>query len=74
MIPKDKIYHFVVGAIFGIFTIWLPVVVVLIAATFVFFNKEIYDCYKPNPTGFDWLDILADYIGFTVSTLIILLI
>ena len=74
MIPKDKIYHFVVGAIFGIFTIWLPIVAVLIAATFVFFNKEIYDCYKPQPTGFDWWDILADYVGFTVSTLIILLI
>ena len=74
MIPKDKIYHFVIGAIFGIFTIWLPVVAVLIAATFVFFNKEIYDKYKPQPTGFDWWDILADYVGFTVSTLIILLI
>ena len=74
MIPKDKIYHFVIGAIFGIFTIWLPVVVVLIAATFVFFNKEIYDKYKPQPTGFDWWDILADYVGLTVTTIIILLI
>ena len=74
MIPKDKIYHFVVGAIFGIFTIWIPIIWVLIFATIIFFNKEIYDKYKPQPTGFDWWDILADYVGFTVSTLIILLI
>ena len=74
MIPTDKIKHFAVGAVFGLFTIWLPIIWVLIFATIVFVNKEIYDCYKPQPTGFDWWDILADYIGLATTTIIILLI
>jgi len=30
-------------------------------------GKEIYDCFKPNPTGFSWGDLLADLIGMIVA-------
>ena len=74
MIQTDKIKHVAVGAVFGLLTIWIPIIWVLIFATIVFVNKEIYDCYKPQPTGFDWWDILADYIGFAVGLSIAILI
>lgn len=28
--------------------------------------KELYDCHKPNPTGWDWHDLLADLLGMMV--------
>ena len=46
MIQTDKIKHFAVGAVFGLFTLFIPIIWVLIFATIVFFNKEIYDKYK----------------------------
>jgi len=30
-------------------------------------GKEIYDCYKPNTTGFSFGDLLADLIGMIVA-------
>ena len=74
MIQIDKIKHFAVGAVLGLLTLWFPIIWVLIIATIVFVNKEIYDCYKPQPTGFDCMDILADYIGLATTIIIILLI
>ena len=53
----DKITHFIVGFIFsliGDFNL----------ATTVFVGKEIYDCYKKNPTGFDLTDLACDYGGW----------
>ena len=69
----DKFLHGLVGLAFGMayfYIGWWS----LIFGTIVFFNKEIYDKYKPNPTGFDWWDILADYIGFAVGLLITLIV
>ena len=33
--------------------------------------KELYDCHKPNPTGWDWHDLLADTIGIIVGMILI---
>ena len=61
---KDKVLHLIVGAIFGVATYlsghWMLGFVI---ATIIFVLKEVYDMYKPNPTGFDTLDLTADYIG-----------
>jgi uncharacterized protein YfiM (DUF2279 family) len=35
--------------------------------------KELYDCYKPNPTGWDWHDLLADLLGMTAVLVVVLL-
>ena len=31
--------------------------------TVIFVGKEIYDCIKPNPSGFSITDLCADYLG-----------
>ena len=67
--------HFMVGLLLGlclpfIFEHWLSFGI----SSFVFVGKEIYDCYKVNPTGFDWRDLLVDIIGYFVGFLITLLI
>lgn len=73
MIPKDKILHFLVGLVFGL-SYYFIAFWSLLFATIVFFNKEIYDKYKPNPTGFDWWDIAADYAGLLIGLLITLIV
>ena len=32
-------------------------------------GKELYDCVKPNPSGWDWFDLIADTIGIVVGIL-----
>ena len=68
---NDKTKHFIVGLIFGLLTlpiswavglIWAYTITFL-AANIVFIGKEIWDTYKPIPTGFDKMDLLADYGG-----------
>ena len=69
----DKLLHGLVGFAFGLLYacigFWS-----LIFGTIVFFNKEISDKYKPNPTGFDWWDIAADYTGLLIGLLITLIV
>lgn len=66
MITKDKILHFIVGLVFGLSYYFVALWSVLFG-TVIFVGKEVYDIYKPNPTGFDWMDILADYLGFAIG-------
>lgn len=63
--------HFMVGLAFGLPYLILSLLHTVLIASIVFIAKEVYDKYKPNPTGFDWLDLLADYIGLTISILTI---
>ena len=35
--------------------------------------KEVYDIFKPNATGFDIKDLMADSMGITLGSLIIIL-
>ena len=64
----DLIKHFAVGIVFGVLTAFAWVFAII--ATFVFFGKEVFDAYKPKPTGFDWLDILADYLGLITGLIL----
>ena len=72
---NDKQKHLIVGAIIGV--MYSPVVFLLdintaiisnfIASSVVFIGKEIYDKYKPNATGFDKVDLFADYLGWGIG-------
>lgn len=72
---NDKQKHLIVGAIMGF--LYFPVVFLwdinaaiisnFIASSVVFIGKEIYDKYKPNVTGFDKVDLFADYLGWGVG-------
>jgi len=33
-------------------------------------GKEVWDCFKPNPTGFSFGDLLADLIGMIVANVV----
>ena len=70
----DLKLHFMVGSALGLLYLILPLLNTVLIASVVFIAKEVYDKYKPNPTGFDWLDLLADYIGLTISIFTIWLI
>ena len=65
---KDKLLHAIVGAAFGVATYfsgyWL---IGFVLSTIVFVLKEVYDCIKPLPTGFDKVDLTADYIGLLIG-------
>jgi hypothetical protein len=58
----EKISHFVVG----FFLLFLPIEI----AFAIMVMKEIYDCYKKNPTGFDLADIAAGMGGFLLGNYI----
>ena len=72
---NDKQKHLIVGAIMGF--LYSPVVFLwdinaaiisnFIASSVVFIGKEIYDKYKPNATGFDKVDLFADYLGWGIG-------
>ena len=72
---NDKQKHLLVGAIMGF--LYSPVVFLwdinaaiisnFIASSVVFIGKEIYDKYKPNATGFDKVDLFADYLGWGIG-------
>ena len=65
MIKKyDKISHFVVGLIVGIIGIDYRL------ASTLFIGKQIYDCYKPKPTGFDLSDLASDFGGYLLGNYI----
>ncbi len=70
----DYILHFMVGLAFGLLYLILSLLHTVLIASVVFIGKEVWDKYKPNPTGFDWLDLIADYLGLTISILTIWLI
>ena len=73
-IRPDLKLHFMVGLAFGLPYLILPILHTVLIASVIFIAKEVYDKYKPNPTGFDWLDLAADYSGLTISIFIIWLI
>lgn len=73
-VRSDYILHFGGGLIFGLPYLILPLLHTVLIASVVFIGKEVWDKYKPNPTGFDWLDLVVDYLGLTILILMIWLI
>ena len=66
----DLIKHFAVGLFFGVLTYFSWVF--FLVASAVFIGKEAYDMVKTNPTGFDWLDLLFDYLGLFTALIILI--
>ena len=68
---NDKTKHVIIGAIFGVLSLPLSLLIGMadstvamsVIATLVFLTKEWYDPIKPMPTGFDKMDLVADYLG-----------
>ena len=63
-VRSDLILHFIVSAVIMLcLTFIAPNYIAAIITLLIGIIKEIYDCIKPIPSGFDRLDILADILG-----------
>ena len=72
---NDKQKHLLVGFVCGV--LYSPIVFLwdinatiisnLVASSVMFIGKEIYDKYKQNQTGFDKVDLFADYLGWGIG-------
>lgn len=68
---NDKSKHYYISVVIGLTALPLShftglinaFCIVACIASVIFVLKEIWDCYKPKPTGFDKYDIVADYCG-----------
>ena len=69
-IRPDLIKHFAVGLGFGVLTYFSWAF--FLVASAVFIGKEAYDMVKTNPTGWDWLDLIFDYLGLFTSLIILI--
>lgn len=77
---NDKQKHVRVAAVIGLATLpvafihnigfWWALLIMLIIGTIAFVGKEIVDKYKPNPTGFDRMDLVADFAGFACGAIV----
>lgn len=69
---NDKTKHFLVGGSLGLLTFPIALgtgftwaaVITLICGSIIFVGKEKYDERKKYPTGFDKVDLVADYLGW----------
>lgn len=67
----DKILHFVVMAVISAILFLAINSWVAFAISFIIsVGKEIYDCFKKHPTGFDLYDLVADMLGIFIGLLI----
>ena len=63
-VPSDKLLHFLCSAIImGICSVFFNPMLSCFITLAIGLLKELYDCYKPNPTGWGWKDLLADLLG-----------
>lgn len=70
---RDKIYHITVNFIIVlILGVLFGPAIGLASSIIVSLGKEIYDEYRPNGTGWDWKDLLADLIGMIIGLFVIL--
>ncbi len=77
MIKKDKLYHMIGGGIITYIVhqfdleprpeLIYSLIYVIIASVI----KEIYDVYKPKPSGFDIYDIVAAIFGSLLTIILI---
>ena len=61
---NDKLAHFIIITCLTIICYCVLKFYAIFVIIIVSVGKEIYDIYKPNPTGFDVKDILYDTLGF----------
>lgn len=73
-VKTDKALHFLCSAIIMAVcsSVMNPTLSCFITIAFGLL-KELYDCHKPNPTGWDWHDLLADLFGMVAALAVVLL-
>lgn len=71
--PSDKLLHFVCAMVLMIVLSVLTNMCVGYGITMaICIGKEIWDVYKPNPTGFSLGDFLADLLGIVVGMVMVM--
>ena len=72
-IPSDKLLHFLCSAIImALCSSVMNPTLSCLTTTAIGLLKELYDCHKPNPTGWDWRDLLADLLGMAVVLVVVI--
>ena len=81
---NDKTKHTLLAAVIGLTTLpiafyksigfWWALLIMLIIGTMASVGKEINDKYKPQPTGFDRMDLVADFLGFACGAIVAFLV
>lgn len=70
---QDKLLHFLVNLFSTIlFGLILGIIYGICIPILISIGKEAYDYFRPNGTGWDWNDIIADVIGILLGIFIIL--
>lgn len=70
---NDKLLHLLVNlTIVIVFGLLSGIVIGVGLAVIASLSKEVYDEYRPNGSGWDWDDIVADIIGILLGLFIIL--
>ena len=73
-VPSDKVLHFLCSAIImTMCSIFLNPMLSCFITLAIGLLKELYDCHKPNPTGWDWHDLLADLLGMVAVLVVVFL-
>ena len=63
-LPSDKVLHFLCSAlIMALCSSVMNPTLSCLTTTAIGLLKELHDCHKPNPSGWDWHDLLADLLG-----------
>lgn len=66
-LPSDKVLHLLCSAmIMLLLQLFLAPPLAACLTLGIGVLKELYDCIKPNPTGWDWGDIVADVVGIAI--------
>ena len=72
-VPSDKVLHFVCSAlIMAMCSIFLNPMLSSFITIAVGLFKELYDCHKPNPSGWEWHDLLADLLGMVAVLVVVI--
>lgn len=66
---KHVIINFAIVLVVGVFNLKVGVALAIVASI----SKELYDKYRPNGSGWDWKDLVADLIGIVIGILILIL-
>lgn len=71
-VKTDKVLHFLCSALtMAVCSTFLNPTLSCFITIAIGLLKELYDCHKPNPTGWDWHDLLADLLGMVVVLVVV---
>ena len=71
-VPSDKLLHFLCSAlIMAMCSTFLNPMLSCFITIAIGLLKELYDCHKPNPTGWEWHDLLADILGMVFALIFV---